>query len=292
MRRLTILFVLSMSMVVAAVAYGEVAPAPVTSVAPFAHIKARGVTRRPARAARRKSRAKVSSVSAGHAEAFRFEETVDTTVQTIKVDLSPGSTARTLVAGLYTSTRGQPEQLIASGSASVPANAGSVSVPVKPRYLAKDSGYWIAVLGVGGAVNTGTDQSSSCRSATTDAGSLTALPKSWGTGTRSNECASASVTYKPTTSAASTTSGLLTVPPVNTAAPTISGTAQEASTLTASTGSWTGSPTSYAYQWQDCSSLLCSNISGATGSSYTLRASDIGDTIDVVVTAANGGKKK
>ena len=77
-------------------------------------------------------------------------------------------------------------------------------------------------------------------------------------------------------------------PPANTGAPTISGTAQQGQTLTASNGSWSNSPTSYGHQWQDCSSS-CSNISGATGSTYNLQSSDVGDTVDVVVTATNAG---
>ena len=35
--------------------------------------------------------------------------------------------------------------------------------------------------------------------------------------------------------------------------------------------------------------MSCTSISGATGSSYTLQSSDVGDTIDVVVTATNAG---
>ena len=75
--------------------------------------------------------------------------------------------------------------------------------------------------------------------------------------------------------------------PTNSSLPTISGTAQQGQTLTASHGSWTGSPTSYAYQWQHCTSSSCSNISSATGTTYALQSSDVGDTIDVVVTATN-----
>ena len=75
--------------------------------------------------------------------------------------------------------------------------------------------------------------------------------------------------------------------PANTAAPVISGTATQGSTLTTSNGSWAGSPTSYAYQWQRCAGASCSNISGATSASYSVQSADVGDTIDVVVTASN-----
>jgi Glycosyl hydrolases family 18 len=79
-------------------------------------------------------------------------------------------------------------------------------------------------------------------------------------------------------------------PPIDTTLPTISGTAQVGNALTASTGSWANQPSSYAYQWQDCtSSTSCSNIGGATSSTYTLQSSDAGKTVDVVVTATNAG---
>ena len=78
-------------------------------------------------------------------------------------------------------------------------------------------------------------------------------------------------------------------PPVNTSLPTISGQTVVGDTLTAANGSWSNGPTGFAYQWQDCNSsgTNCSNISGATSSSYKLASGDAGDTIDVVVTACN-----
>jgi hypothetical protein len=79
--------------------------------------------------------------------------------------------------------------------------------------------------------------------------------------------------------------------PSNNSAPTISGTDTEGDVLTATTGSWSGSPTSYAYQWEDCNSSGgdCADVaSGGTASTYTLTGSDVGDTIVVEVTATNG----
>ena len=79
-------------------------------------------------------------------------------------------------------------------------------------------------------------------------------------------------------------------PPVNSVLPSVSGTAQQGQTLSASTGTWSGSPTSFAYRWRDCdaSGAGCVDIAGATGSSYLLQAADVGHTLRVVVTATNG----
>ncbi|HYB30413.1 MAG TPA: spherulation-specific family 4 protein [Solirubrobacteraceae bacterium] len=78
--------------------------------------------------------------------------------------------------------------------------------------------------------------------------------------------------------------------PTSTAPPVISGTVSQGQMLNASSGSWNGNPTpTYTYQWQDCNSAggSCTNIAGATGSSYTLVAADVGHTIVVVVSATN-----
>ena len=78
--------------------------------------------------------------------------------------------------------------------------------------------------------------------------------------------------------------------PSNTAPPTISGTAQEGQTLSASTGGWEGTPPfSYAYQWERCNPFgeACLGIGGATSASYTVGAADVGSTLRVTVTASN-----
>jgi hypothetical protein len=75
------------------------------------------------------------------------------------------------------------------------------------------------------------------------------------------------------------------VPPVNTVAPAITGTAQEGQTVTCSTGTWTGTPTiTFAYQWKRNGS----NIGSATNSTYTLVTADVSQSITCQVTATNG----
>lgn len=78
--------------------------------------------------------------------------------------------------------------------------------------------------------------------------------------------------------------------PASTSAPTVSGTAQQGQTLTASPGTWTNTPTAYAYQWQHCdaSGANCTDVAGASGSTYAVTAADVGSTLRVNVTASNG----
>jgi len=96
-----------------------------------------------------------------------------------------------------------------------------------------------------------------------------------------------------TSRADSAASALVKMPatnvPVNTARPSISGSALEGSTLTATTGTWTGTSPTFAYQWQRCDTAgaSCANILGATSSTYSPTGLDVGNTLRVIVTASN-----
>jgi len=74
-------------------------------------------------------------------------------------------------------------------------------------------------------------------------------------------------------------------------APTVTGTPQVGTVLTASAGTWTGSPTSYAFIWRRCDATgaNCASIANAVGTTYTLTPGDIGSTISLAVTATGKG---
>jgi IPT/TIG domain len=77
--------------------------------------------------------------------------------------------------------------------------------------------------------------------------------------------------------------------PTNVSPPTVSGTAEEGQKLTVTHGDWSNEPTAYSERWLLCnaSGADCAAIAGATGTSYTLTAGDVGSTIRVQETASN-----
>jgi hypothetical protein len=86
------------------------------------------------------------------------------------------------------------------------------------------------------------------------------------------------------------TSPILALAPSNTLPPSILGSLQDGQLLSIATGSWSGTePISYSYQWQVCDALgeACESIAEATGSNLELVPSDVGRTLDAVVTATN-----
>jgi len=79
-------------------------------------------------------------------------------------------------------------------------------------------------------------------------------------------------------------------PPSSLALPVVTGTARTGDRLTTSYGSWTGTPTSYVYQWKRSSTStgVYSDIVSATSNSYVATEFDVGYFIKASVTATNG----
>ncbi len=74
-----------------------------------------------------------------------------------------------------------------------------------------------------------------------------------------------------------------------TGSPLVSGTALVGSMLTTTAGTWTNTPTSYAYRWQRCNpdGSKCVTIANATGSHYTVAKADLGFALRSEVLATN-----
>lgn len=74
--------------------------------------------------------------------------------------------------------------------------------------------------------------------------------------------------------------------PRNTTAPKVTGTPAVGSKVTATTGTWTGTPSSYGYQWKANGTA----IEGATASTYKIPAAHLGKKLTVTVTARGAGR--
>jgi hypothetical protein len=104
----------------------------------------------------------------------------------------------------------------------------------------------------------------------------------------------AAVTAVVMAAAISAAPGAKAAAPVNEDEPAVSGAAVVGSTLTGTTGNWTGGVSTYGYQWVRCDSdgglpdgSNCTVVSGATNPTYTLVAADAGKRMRIRVTATN-----
>ena len=72
--------------------------------------------------------------------------------------------------------------------------------------------------------------------------------------------------------------------PANVSPPTIAGSAIAGETLTAGSGSWSGTaPITFDYAWQlcDAAGAACAPIAGASGLTYVVATGDVGSTLRV-----------
>ena len=116
------------------------------------------------------------------------------------------------------------------------------------------------------------------------------IENSWGTGWGANGYATLSWSFvNQYVFDAVAIAPLVTRQPVRATAPTVTGTAHQGLTLTASNGGWSPAATSYSYQWEHATpgSNKWTEISDATSSSYVPAASDVGDSLRVLVTGSD-----
>ena len=69
--------------------------------------------------------------------------------------------------------------------------------------------------------------------------------------------------------------------------PSIIGVPQSSKTISADPGTWTGTPTSFTYQWQRCDAAGANCVVVGSGQSYTCVPADIDKTMRVAVEATN-----
>ena len=221
----------------------------------------------------------------GSAEAFEYTSSTGGTVHSLALYVAAGNTAPAIVVGLYSGNAGEPGTLLATGVIVSPSAGTWNAVEVAPVSVHSGSVYWLAALAPTGTLALRDLATGGGPTQTSASSSLTVLPSLWSNG--------ASWANSPASFYASTdvVGSPPPVAPVNTTPPVVGGSPVEGQTLSATTGSWSGSPTSFTYQWEDCntSGEACANITGGASSTYKLASSDVGHTLRVVVTATNSG---
>jgi hypothetical protein len=265
------------------------------------------------------------SLKAGRLRAFRLRAHASGLAAKVRLYIDGQSGAKTVLVGLYRNEGGHPGALLDTGLISSPRGGAWNTLPFVLHELVSGHAYWLALLAEGGKLRYRSRTGGRCRSETSGERHLSTLPRSWHAGgsLTHSACpisayalavaaslpqtggagahvfaAGPRVAFAPLPPSGLPPSGGETPPvavspppaPKNTVLPTIAGTPKQDSTLTASKGTWSGSPTGYSYQWQDCDSAgnSCTNV-GSAATTYKLGASDVGHTIRVVVIANNAG---
>ena len=130
-----------------------------------------------------------STISAGLPEAYQTTSSGSGTVSTLEVYVGEGTTANWLVAGIYSNYHNHPDLLLGTGEKRISKQreGGWVTVNIGDVKLAKDTKYWIAVLGLGGDLVVsnydGSNGFSPSETYKRTKGDAAELPTAWKTGT-------------------------------------------------------------------------------------------------------------
>ena len=251
-------------------------------------------------------RAGATSLTSGRSEAFEFHARNTGRTSAVHVYVGIRNTASAMAAGVYSSAGSSPGALLTSGTLDSVSAGGWDTIALPPSEVLAGQDYWIAVLGTGGSLRIREREQGNCVAATS-AQRGDALAGTFSAASVGRSCpVSAFVTG---TAVAQLEEPVKEVAPVeelrplaeepasapvapeNLTLPAVAGSDAEGQTLEGTAGSWAGSPTSFAYQWEDCDAIGigCQPIAGATSSSYLLGAADVAHTLRLVVTAANAG---
>jgi len=128
-------------------------------------------------------------LSAGQAEAFRFQARATGDPGTMHVYIDSHNRASTIVVGVYANAGGHPGALLGTGTASSPAASAWNTVPLtSSSSLSSGTTYWIAILGKGGTLRFRDRGHGPCPSESSAQGNLGTLPASWSTGPAYTDC--------------------------------------------------------------------------------------------------------
>jgi subtilisin family serine protease len=227
------------------------------------------------------------SFSSNRKRVNRYSLPVAGSVSKLSIYLQPTGTkgSQAMEGIIYSDSSGKPLNLLATTSqltfSSTNAAGWYELAFAKPVELPAGN-YWIGII-TGATGNIAAYRYDTVTAARDyNANTYTSGPSStFGSVNNDSEQTSLYATY---TAAAGPASA-----PANTGLPAISGEPTAGKTLTASTGSWSESPTGYSYQWLRCSSTGsgCAEVAGATSASYLLGSADVGATLRVAVKASN-----
>lgn len=238
------------------------------------------------------------SMSADRKRANRYALDVPATVTSLSMYLAPtGTVGSQAVQGLiYADAGGVPGHLVASTASISFASSqvagwyhldfpGAVSLPAGT--------YWIGVISGGSANVAGFRWTSVAASRAANGNSFAAGPSDpFGVAASDAEQMSLYASYTTTAPPPGPPAPFAVTAPrlVAGAGPHPSPEPQVGQPVTGTTGTWDGSPTTYAFSWSRCSSAgtACTRL-GSTAASYSPVASDVGSTLRVTVTATGLG---
>lgn len=119
----------------------------------------------------------------GKALAFQSMANHSGWVTRLSIYVDKGSSAKELVAGLYSNKNGHPRELLAQGTLRAPRKQGWKQVAIPPAYVRAGRTYWIAILSRRGTLKfRHRSISAGARLTISVQGKLAALPRRWKTG--------------------------------------------------------------------------------------------------------------
>jgi hypothetical protein len=128
------------------------------------------------------------SNGAGTAEAFKATASASGTTAKMSVYVATGTTAGTMVVGIYSDADGHPGTLLTKGTKTGLGAGAWNTVTVPAASISKAKTYWVALLGTGGTLRFRGGSADGCRSEGSKSSTLSTLPSTWASGATWGTC--------------------------------------------------------------------------------------------------------